>query len=226
MTLLAGCSSGQAAPAPANPAPASATPSVPGSPGARAASQADTGRLRAALLPAPDGMRVVHGPETGAFGSLQATRQGLEAAKQAKLERPECAGAAQLDATQPALAGAPAAVVAYASGTGSITQALVSLPSPAFPKPLPRQCATYEAQVNGVKVTYRTRELDMPKRGDESRAYLTTASGGADNAQVGSVVLRRGNVVLSLLVVGRKVEPAGLFELGRLADRKLAQAAG
>uniref|UniRef100_UPI0013B3CCF8 hypothetical protein n=1 Tax=Nonomuraea lactucae TaxID=2249762 RepID=UPI0013B3CCF8 len=178
------------------------------------------------LLPAPGGMRTVHGPETGAFGSLAATRQGIEAARQAKLERPECAGAAQLDAAEPALARAPAAVVAYASETGSITQALVSMPSPAFPPSLPRRCAAYEADVNGARVTYRTRELDMPRRGDQSRAYLTTASGGAQDAQVGSVVLRRGNVVMSLLVVGRKVDPPGLFELGRLADRKLSGTLG
>ncbi|MFG3437891.1 hypothetical protein ACGF0J_11690 [Nonomuraea sp. NPDC047897] len=223
MTLLAGCSSGEATPA-ARTAPA--TPATSVTPAGPAAAQAAAGRLRAALLPAPGGMRVVHGPETGAFGSLAATRQGVEAARRAKLERPECAGAAQLDATRPTLAGAPAAVVAYASDTGSITQALVELPSPAFPPPLPRQCATYEARVDGVKVTYRTRELDMPRRGDESRAYLTTTSGGADDTQVGTVVLRRGPVVMSLLVVGREVEPSGLYELGRLADRKLAQAAG
>lgn len=220
MTLLAGCSSGQAAPA------ARATASVTASATTSATAQAEAGRLRAALLPAPGGMRVVHGPETGAFGALAATRQGLEAARKAKLERPECAGAAQLDATQPALAGAPAAVVAYASDTGSITQALVELPSPAFPAPLPRRCATYTARVNGVEVTYRTRELDMPRRGDESRAYLTTASGGAEDTQVGTVVLRRGAIVMSLLVVGREVEPSGLYELGGLADRKLAQAVG
>ncbi|MEU8250074.1 hypothetical protein [Nonomuraea sp. NPDC048916] len=210
--LLAGCSSSRAAEPVANPTPA--TPS---------ASPIEAGRLRAALLPAPEGMRVVHGPETGAFGSLESTKKGLAAARQVRLARPECAGAAQLDAGEPALANAPAAVVAYASAKGSITQALVAMPSPVFPPPLPAQCADYTADVEGTRVTYGTRELAMPKQGDESRAYLTTAVGGGQNAQVGSVVIRRGGVILSLLVVGRKVKSGGLFELAQVADRQLAR---
>ncbi|MCA2186346.1 hypothetical protein [Nonomuraea cavernae] len=219
--VIAGCSAGRAAEPVAD-----ATPSAPTTPATSVASSAppvDAGRLRLALLPAPQGMRVVHGPETGAFGSLESTKKGLAAARQVSLARPECAGAAQLDAGEPALANAPAAVVAYASDRGSITQALVAMPSPVFPPPLPAQCADYTADVEGTRVTYGTRQLTMPRQGDESRAYLTTAVGGGQNAQVGSVVIRRGNVILSLLVVGRKVKSGGLFQLAQVADRQLAK---
>ncbi len=217
MMVMSGCAADEVVEAPPMPsAPPSAAPS-PSRPAPGAA------RLRAGLLPTPKGMSLAYGPEIGAFGSLKSTKQGLDAVRQAKLDRPECAGAAQLDAARPEVGRAPAAVVAFSSDRGSITQALVSMPASAFPAPLPAQCAAYGAVVHGTRVTYRTRALDMPRRGDESRAYLTTASGGRRAAQVGSVVIRRGKVIMSMLVVGQQVAPADLFELAGLADQNLAR---
>ena len=219
MLAISGCATDEvveAPPQPSEPPSASASPS-PSRPAPGAA------RLRAGLLPTPKGMILAYGPEIGAFGSLRSTKQGLDAVRQARFDRPECAGAAQLDAAKPEVGHAPAAVVAFSSGSGSITQALVSMPASAFPAPLPAQCAAYGAVVHGTRVTYRTQPLDMPRRGDESRAYLTTASGGHNNAQVGSVVIRRGKVIMSMLVVGRRVAPADLFELAGLADQNLAR---
>ncbi|WP_188188754.1 hypothetical protein [Nonomuraea sp. SYSU D8015] len=213
MTALAGCSSGEAA-APAPAASAAASQS----------SSAEAARLRAALLPVPEGMQISYGPEVGAFGSLKSTQQGLAAVRQARLERPECAGAAQLDAAKPDVAKAPAAVIAFAADRGSITQAVVSLPSATFPDPLPQQCTTYSADIGGSKVSYKTRALPMPAKGDQSRAYLTTATGVKKNAaQIGSVMIRRGTLIMSMLVVGRQVKPNGLYELATLADQNLAR---
>jgi hypothetical protein len=213
MVAVAGCASVQAT-----------EKSVKASPSPSAtATSATAARLSTALLPTPKGMRLAYGPETGDFGSLKSTKEGLAAVREAKLDRPECAGAAQLDAADPQIGSAPAAVVAFDSDRGSITQALVSLPAASFPAPLPKQCASYGATVHGTRVVYRTKELTMPKRGDESRAYLTTASGGDRAAEVGSVTIRRGNVVMSMLVVGRKVRSDGLFELSRLADQNLTR---
>ncbi|SDM09525.1 hypothetical protein SAMN05421874_13860 [Nonomuraea maritima] len=208
--VITGCSSGEEQKAPA---------------AGQAPASAETDKLRAALLPVPTGMKVAYGPEVGAFGTLKSTQQGLEALRQAKAERPECAGAAQLDAAVPAVAKAPAAVIAFAADSGSITQAVVSLPSPAFPKALPEQCTRYTADVAGKKVTYRTKALKMPAKGDQSHAYLTTATGDKDTtAQIGSVMIRRGTMVMSMLVVGRQVKPQGIFELARLADETMAKA--
>ncbi|MFI7701949.1 hypothetical protein [Nonomuraea sp. NPDC049480] len=213
MMAVAGCSSGEAS----TPAPAAA--SKPPS------TSADAARLRAALLPVPEGMHISYGPELGAFGSLKSTQQGLAAVRQARLERPECAGAAQLDVAKPDIAKAPAAVIAFAADRGSITQAVVSLPSAAFPAPLPKQCASYSADVGGAKVAYKTRTLPMPVKGDQSRAYLTTATGGEknDHAQIGSVMIRRGSLIMSMLVVGRQVKPDGLYDLAKLADQNLSR---
>ncbi|GAA1618748.1 hypothetical protein GCM10009733_013850 [Nonomuraea maheshkhaliensis] len=210
--VIAGCSSTEASPKAAAPAPAATTPS----------SAADA-RLRAALLPVPKGMRIAYGPELGAFGSLKSTQQGLAAVRQAKLQHPECAGAAQLDADRPDVAKSPAAVIAFSADRGSITQAVVSLPAAAFPEPLPKQCADYTADVAGTKVSYKTRTLGMPAKGDQSRAYLTTASGNEKNAQIGSVMIRRGTLIMSMLVVGQRVKPQGLYELADLADQNLAR---
>ncbi|MDP4500443.1 hypothetical protein [Nonomuraea turcica] len=210
MVAVAGCSSDKTGAASAAGQPATA-------------SSADAAQLKAALIPAPAGMRVSYGPELGAFGSLKSTQQGLAAVREAKLERPECAGAAQLDAAKPDVAKAPAAVIAYAAERGSITQAVVRLPSASFPAPLPEQCASYSADVGGAKISYKTRTLPMPTKGDQSRAYLTTAAGGDKNAQIGSVMIRRGTVVMSMLVVGKQVKPSGLYELAGLADQNLAR---
>ncbi|MFI9593551.1 hypothetical protein [Nonomuraea sp. NPDC052265] len=212
MMVLAGCSSGEAG----DQAAGSAQPSA-------SSSAVEAARLRAALLPVPKGMRIAYGPEMGAFGSLKSTQEGLAAIQQAKLERPECAGAAQLDAAKPEVARAPAAVIAFSAARGSITQAVVSMPSASMPAPLPPQCARYKATVEGADVTYRTAKLAMPARGDESRAYLTTASGGGKHAQIGSVVIRRAHLIMSMLVVGQKVKADGLYELARLADQNLAR---
>jgi hypothetical protein len=213
MMVFAGCSSGEeAAPSAAASAPAS-----------QPAQSAESARLRAALLPVPKGMSIAYGPELGAFGSLKSIQQGLEAIRKAKLQRPECAGAAQLDAAEPDVAAAPAAVIAFSAARGSITQAVVSMPAQAFPDPLPKQCAAYTADVAGTQVTYKTKTLEMPAKGDQSRAYLTTAAGGEKNAQIGSVMIRRGTLIMSMLVVGQRVKPEGLYELARLADQNLAR---
>ncbi|GAA3685281.1 hypothetical protein GCM10022224_057530 [Nonomuraea antimicrobica] len=212
--VIAGCSSAEESPAPA----AASTPATP--------SGADTTRLRAALLPVPKGMTVAYGPELGAFGTLKSTQQGLAAVRQAKLQHPECAGAAQLDAAKPEVAKSPAAVIAFSAARGSITQAVVSLPAAAFPAPLPKQCAAYTADVGGTKVTYKTRTLEMPTKGDQSSAYLTTAAGDKKNAQIGSVMIRRGTLVMSMLVVGERVKPQGLYQLAALADQNLARVSG
>ncbi|QFY05504.1 hypothetical protein GBF35_01355 [Nonomuraea phyllanthi] len=216
MVAIAGCSTGDTGQTPA----AAAVSASPGT-----LTSADTAKLRAALLPVPKGMHVAYGPELGAFGSLKSTQQGLAAVRKAKLQRPECAGAAQLDAAKPEVAQAPAAVIAFAADRGSITQAVVSMPNAAFPEPLSKQCASYTATVEGTQVSYKTRTLAMPARGDQSRAYLTTAAGNQKNAQIGSVMIRRGTMIMSMLVVGRRVKPEGLYELARLADQNLARAA-
>jgi hypothetical protein len=65
----------------------------------------------------------------------------------------------------------------------------------------------------------------MPRQGDESRAYLTTATGGKQQAQIGTITIRRGDLVMSLMVVGRQVKPDGLMELGKIADQSLSRAA-
>src|SRR4051794_28214803 len=95
MVAVAGCASVQPADrsVKASPSPASSPSST--------APSATAARLSTALLPTPKGMRLAYGPETGDFGSLRSTREGLAAVRQAKLDRPECAGAAQLDAADP-----------------------------------------------------------------------------------------------------------------------------
>ncbi|SEL46931.1 hypothetical protein [Nonomuraea pusilla] len=215
MLAVAGCASGQAAEAPAKQDAATGAT-------AAAVAPAEAAKLRAALLPAPKGMRVTYGPETGVFGGLKSTQQGLAAIRQSKLERPECGAATQLDATK--LAQAPAAVISFATEGGSLTQAVVSATPDAFPAPLPKQCASYQAEVDGTRVTYRTKALDMPKHGDQSRAYITTAMRGkGDDAQVGTVAIRRGDLITTMILVGKKLKPRGLYELGRMADQNLAR---
>lgn len=204
MMLIAGCSGGE----PATPAPAKPDPAA-----------AEAARLSAALLPAPTGMRVTHGPETGAYGALNATKQGMEAVRLARVENSGCSGIGQLDPAQ--VSKAPTAVVAYSSDTGSITQALVATDT--FPGPMPKKCAKYEATVSGKKVTYTTKAVGLPKWGEQARGFLTTVQSDGETGQIGAVLIRRANVVMSLLVVGTKVKKDGLIELGKLADEKLTQ---
>lgn len=173
--------------------------------------------LGAALLPAPPGMRVAYGPETGPYGALGATRQGMAAVRRGS------ACAPRLDLDLPDVSAAPAAVVAYGSDEGSLTQVLVDLPS-AFPGELPAACASYAAVVEGARVSYVTRKLELPPLGDQSRAYVTAVTGGGQSLEVGSVVIRAGRVVMSLLVVARKVNNAELGDQCREAYERLTLA--
>lgn len=189
VVVLAGCAAGEAAAPPVT--PTSSNSGVAG--GAR--------RLGEALIKAPAGMQVAYGPETGAFGSLRATTMGKEAMRQATFNKPQCATTGQLDADQ--VKDAPAAVVSFSSAKGSLTHALVSLSSSDvdFPRPLDPGCASYKATVQGAVVTYKTKELKLPRMGDASRAFQTTANG----TQIGSVAIRYRNVVMSVVVIGRVV---------------------
>lgn len=204
IVVVAGCSSGQAA------APSAGV-------------DAEARRLGEALLTVPTGMEVAYGPETGAFGELRATKMGIAAMRQAKFDRPACASAGQLDAAGPDVKGAPAAVVAFSSRGGSLTEALVALPPGRtdFPGDLPEGCTSYKATVNGTPVTYRTTALDLPAVGDESRAFMTTASGGGSSTQIGSVAIRHRNVVMSLLVIGTTVKGNQLEQQSRQAYARL-----
>ncbi|MEU4698671.1 hypothetical protein [Nonomuraea dietziae] len=175
--------------------------------------------LGAALLPAPAGMRVAYGPESGPYGTLRATGAGPAATRRSS----SCATTPALDAAAPEVRSAPAAVVAYSSEAGSVTQALVELPA-AFPAELPGRCASYRAVVDGERVTYTTRQIDLPPLGDRSRAYVTAVSGGGQRLEVGSVAVVRGRVVMSLLVVAREVKEAGLAEQSRKAYERLERA--
>lgn len=175
--------------------------------------------LGAALLPAPAGMRVAYGPESGPYGTLRATGAGPAATRRSS----SCATTPALDAAAPEVRSAPAAVVAYSSDAGSVTQALVELPA-AFPAELPGRCASYRAVVDGERVTYTTRQIDLPPLGDRSRAYVTAVSGGGQRLEVGSVAVVRGRVVMSLLVVAREVKEAGLAEQSRKAYERLERA--
>jgi hypothetical protein len=187
------------------------------------ASPADAA-LEAALLPVPEGMTVAYGPEAGAFGSLRATRLGVAAMRQAEVSKPACSGAGRLDLRSPEVGGAPAAVVAFSAESSSITEALLRLPPAAFPAPLPAECAAYKAEVGGTQVTYLTRELRLPALGDQMRAYLTTTSGGGQDTRIGSVTVRRGNVVMSLVAVGAKVNTEEMRDLSGQAFEKLTKA--
>lgn len=190
---LAGCSSNRVVP-----------PPVPTEPAASGA-----GDLAEALLVRIDGMRKSYGPESGAFGRLSATRRGVHTLREVRSDPPHCSSAGHLDDTGPVVRDAPAAVVSFTSGTESITEALISLPegeaARVFPPRPPAECASYTASVGGNAVAYVTREVKLPPWRDESRASLTTASGGGKNIRIGSVVVRYRNVVMSLLVVGEKV---------------------
>lgn len=201
IVALSGCSAGEAA------AP---TPSP-------SESQAgEARRLGEALIAAPKGMRVVYGPESGAFGSLKATKTGLAAMREATFDKPQCATAGQLDATK--AKDAPTAVVSYASAKGSITQALVILPDGManLPQPLDPACSSYRATVNGTSVTYTTKRIKLPRLGDASQAFQTTANG----VQIGSSAVRYRNVLMSLVVIGKVTN---LGEQTRQAYARLSQ---
>ncbi len=195
---VTGCSSNHSVSAPA-----------PAEPVAPESVASGAGDLAEALLVRIDGMRKSYGPETGTFGRLRATRRGIQTLRDAHSDRPRCSSAGQMDRTATVVRDAPAAVVSFTSATQSVTEALISLPpgeaTRLFPPRPPAECALYTASVGGSTVTYATREVKLPPWRDESRALLTTASGGGKNVRIGSVVVRYRNVVMSLLVVGEKV---------------------
>ncbi|MEV0582785.1 hypothetical protein [Nonomuraea sp. NPDC050310] len=180
-------------------------------------------RLSRALLATPRGMQVAYGPEVGPYGGLEATRRGLEAMRQARLSKPQCAGAGQLDAAAPAVASAPAAVVAFASDAGSLTEALVTLPpgQAALPAEPPAACRTYTATVGGSTISYLTRRLPAPMLGQESRASLTTTTSSGQTVQIATGTVRHGNVIMSILMVGSKIKPADLRANVKRAYKRL-----
>ncbi|WP_143590118.1 hypothetical protein [Thermoactinospora rubra] len=195
--MLAGCAAHDPPPAAGGRPSPSATP---------------TSGLAAALIPAPPGMRLAYGPEYGAYGSLQATQRGLAALRQAKLDRPQCAMSGQLDATVPEIGKAPAAVVAFVSDKLSITQALVALPpgKAALPPPVAKECRSYHATIGDAQVRYTTEQVRAPRLGAESRAFVTTTSGGGRRLQIGAGMVRHRNVVMTILLVGSTIKPADL----------------
>lgn len=186
---------------------------------------APAARLNGALLPVPRGMRIAYGPEAGEYGKLEATQRGLEAMRKARLSRPECAGAGQLDVASPEVAAAPAAVVAFASDTVSITEALVTLPKgrAALPAEPPAVCHSYTATVGSSTIAYAMRRLSAPGLGQESRASLTTTTGSGPQVQLGTGTVRKGNVIMSVLMVGSKIRPAELQAYVRKAYERLSQ---
>ncbi|GII94713.1 hypothetical protein [Sinosporangium siamense] len=213
VTLTAtACAAHNAAPAkPANSPTTSAVAQPPVPPAVAKAARA----LGAGLLASVDGMKKVYGPESGAFGGLTATRRGLEAMAKTKVDKPGCATTGQLDAQAPAVRDAPAAVVSFMSKSRTITEALIELPEKDAVKRFPGLqpgCEKYTLSSGDAKMTYTTRPVELPRRGDRVSAFLTSVEGTGIDLKLGSVALRRGNVVMSLLVVGSKVDRKDLLD--------------
>ncbi|GAA0375714.1 hypothetical protein Acor_73440 [Acrocarpospora corrugata] len=176
--------------------------------------------LAEVLLTHVDGMRRVYGPESGAFGGLHATQAGMHALGQAKLDKPQCRFAGQLDAR--AVADAPGAVVAFATPaagtTGparTVTEAVVM--AGWFPETPPMECARFTATVAGQEIVYVTAPVRGPGWGDDTQGFLTTAETDGQHTNIGTVVMKYRGVLMSLLVVGAKVNHADVIRQSELA---------
>ncbi len=176
-------------------------PADPGAEAAEALHEAQPLHVRDATF-------VSESSERGTYSELATVRYSEQVRAAAELDEPECLDAANQWAALDGVRDSPASVAAYEWPEGAVTHMLVRLDEATAVEALsatpPRSCDEYTATYeDGTSSEYSVRDLeDVPRIGDESRAFAVEVESGEDRSRMVSLMYRNGDLVGSTSVLG------------------------
>lgn len=182
--------------------------------GGAAEQPADSGAEAAAALHEAqplhvrDATFVAESSESGTYSELATVRYSEQVRAATELDKPECLDAANQWAGLDGVRDSPASVAAYEWPEGAVTHMLVRLDGATAAEALsttpPESCDEYTAtHEDGTSSEYSVRDLeDVPRIGDESRAFAVEVVSGDDRNHMVSLMYRNGDLVGSTSVLG------------------------
>jgi hypothetical protein len=183
-------------------------------------------RLRGALLTMINGMTAAMPVESGSFSSLPEVKANQRSVHGVAVTPKACAQAFATGFNAPAMASAPAAVVAFRVGDNGVSEVLVALSASAADAALgsriPSACGHYLVTIGGKTFRYSVRESSVSGIGQRARA-LNVRTMDYPNDNVWSVVYRGSGFVGSVTVVGPNASEAVVRQLGQQAYKCAAK---
>jgi hypothetical protein len=177
-------------------------------------------KLRGALLTKVNGMSAAMPAEFGSYSSLPDVEANQRSMHGVAVTPKACAQASATGFNGPALAGAPAAAVAFRVGNNGVSEVLVAPPASAANAALGSQvpfgCDHYQATVGGKTFRYSVRESSVIGIGQRART-LNVRTMGYPNDDVWSVVYRGSGFVGAVTVVGPNASATVVYQIGQQA---------
>jgi hypothetical protein len=176
-------------------------PADPGSEAAAALHEAQPLHVRDATF-------VAESSESGTYSELATVRYSEEVRAATELDKPECLDAANQWIALEGVRDSPASVAVYEWPEGAVTHMLVRLDEATAAEALsaapPKSCDEYVAtHENGASSEYSVSDLeDVPRIGDESRAFTVEVESEGDRSRMVSLMYRNGGLVGSTSVLG------------------------
>jgi hypothetical protein len=177
-------------------------------------------KLRGALLTKINGMAAAMPVESGSYSSLPDVKANQRSMHGVAVTPKACAQASAAGFNGPALAGAPAAAVAFRVGSNGVSEVLVAPPASAADAALGSQmssaCDHYQVTVGGKTFRFSVRESSMSGIGQRARV-LNVRTMGYPNDNVWSVVYQGSGFVGVVTVVGPNASETVVRQLGQHA---------
>ncbi|NYH52918.1 hypothetical protein HNR06_002507 [Nocardiopsis arvandica] len=146
--------------------------------------------------------------ENGTYSELATVEYSEKVRASTELDKPECLDAANRWGSLEGVHEAPASVAAYEWDEGSVTHMLVRVDEETAAEALstkpPESCDEYTAtHEDGSSSHYGVRDLeDVPRVGDESRAYAIEVRTEGEESRMFSLMYRNGGLVGTTSILG------------------------
>ncbi|WP_017579205.1 hypothetical protein [Nocardiopsis valliformis] len=145
--------------------------------------------------------------EAGTYSELVTVQYSEEVRASTELDKPECMDAANRWGDLDTVREAPASVAAYEWDLGNVSSILVQLDEDSAAEALavkpPEACAEYTATYeDGSSSDYGVTDLDVPRIGDESRAFSIQVSDDDGQNHMYTVMYRNGGLLGTTSVMG------------------------
>ncbi|WP_146159399.1 hypothetical protein [Allonocardiopsis opalescens] len=200
---------------------------------ATAAPSHSSGDLRSALMTEFSGTAAGENLEDGVYGELAIVQANDAARERVELDKPECQDAAEAWSRLPEIREAPAAVAVLDNDTTSITQVLVAAPPEAAETAVntrpAENCLTYQATIQAGEdssqtFTYEIENLDLEPVGENSRAFMVTASNEDVQLEFYTLFYRTNDYFSTVTLHGADASLDMLREFATTAQRKADEA--
>lgn len=189
-------------------------------------------QLEQALLKKLGQAQVVKPPESGRYGSLEATTTGARARENVEYDPPRCGAVAQAMEDLPGVQKAPAAVVALGRQDAgwAVSEVLIALPPDIATKNInqriPEACRNFRAKIASQWVTYRAQDVQPLQLGDAARQVKVTYSVSGNRQTIWTLTFTAPGYTVLVTAAGPNATRKLVERAARRANQRAQQTLG